>query len=190
MIGFLTGKIIRNSGNPILIDVGGVGYAVNIPVRLQLLIQTGQTQSFFIHTQVKDDAIDLYGFIKEDEHKLFTGLIQVTGIGPKSALIILNHQVKEITEAIAQADTDFFSSIPRIGRKNAQKIIIDMKNKMDSAEINLDDVTAGDTRDLITALTQMGFSQTEIRKAIKEVKSDHQPLEIKIKTALKLLSRS
>src|SRR5574341_1726526 len=115
MIGMLTGTIARSGQNPIIIDVHGVGYAVSVPPRLLSQLTHDSKQIFHVYTHVADDALDLYGFPGEEELLLFKLLLTVSGIGPRTALAVVDRGVAEIRKAVTTSDVDFFTTIPRLG---------------------------------------------------------------------------
>jgi len=183
MIGKLSGKAEQLAADAIIIDVNGVGYKVFVAPGLVLT----EPLSLFIHTHVREDSLDLYGFATREALDLFKLIINIAGIGPRTGMAIVNHGVDAVTAAVARANVDFFTAIPRLGRKNAQKIIIELKPKLgDLAELDL----AGDspdTKDALTALTGLGFKPKEAREALKQAAGDS--LDDKIKSALKILGR-
>lgn len=187
MIGALKGTVFNKIRNPIIIMVSGVGYAVFITDKLRSLLKSGSAVTLFIHTHVRDDILALYGFTEQDELFMFELLQTVSGIGPRTALLVTDRGVKSIERAVSTSDVDFFTSIPRLGRKNAQKIIIELKNKLGSVkELDLSDVANTETKELIEVLTGMGFTQREALDAIKKIDLTL-TIENKIKQALKLL---
>ncbi len=189
MIGALTGKIFVSHQNPIILMVAGVGYAVHVPLRLATSLSIGDAKTFFIHTHVREDALDLYGFLTQKELVLFRFLLDVSGIGPRTALSIVDRGVDAVEHAIGTADVDFFTTIPRLGKKNAQKIIIELKNKLGSTtDLDLSEDAQGETGALLDALISMGFDRKEAVVVVKKISPTH-TLEAKIREALKLLGR-
>lgn len=190
MISYLKGNLIDNTEQFVTIDVGGVGYAVYTTDHWKTKHTLLSECTLFIYTHVKEDALELYGFDSNPERRLFQLLLSVSGVGPRTALHILNHGVTHIEKAISQADVSFFTSIPRIGKKNAQKIIIELKNKIGSVnEINLNDEPTGMEQDIILALTSMGFSKQEVQQVLQKYFDSAYTIEQNIKTALKHLSQ-
>ena len=116
MIARLIGKPERLTPDAIIVDIGGVGYKVFVtagtPIGDGLI-------TLFIHTHVREDALDLYGFVTREELQLFKLVINISGIGPRTGMLLLNQGVGAITSAVSKADVDFFTSIPRLGKKNA-----------------------------------------------------------------------
>lgn len=184
MIARLTGKPERLVPDAIIIDVAGVGYKVFIPAGLTI---GDEEISLFIHTYVREDAFDLYGFLTQEELQLFKLVINISGIGPRTGMLLLNQGVEAIMAAIAKADIDFFTSIPRLGKKNAQKIIIELKPKLgDLAELDLAGENS-ETRDAANALVSLGFKPKEARQALKQAGGG--TVEERIKAALKILGK-
>lgn len=190
MIGLLTGKLAFRNDPYIIVDVNGVGYRVLASYQILFSSHIGETVTLFIHTHVREDALDLFGFPTEQDLKVFEYLISVNGIGPKTAMGVFGVGDREtIIGAIRKADVDFFTGVPRLGRKNAQKIIIELKNKLGSRE-DLD-LTGGTEEDLqvISALVAIGFSEKEARGAIRNLTGEGKSIEEKIKLALKQLGK-
>lgn len=190
MIGLLEGQIARKTPQSIILKTGGVGYSVHVPAGLLPKIAMNETVLLQIHTHVTDDAIGLYGFITPEELILFELLLGVSGIGPRTALAIVDQGVGGVQQAISTADVDFFTQIPRLGKKNSQKIIIELKNKLGS--INELDLAGADTdkhHDITQALLSMGFDKKEITLAVKQLTGEFDTLEKKLRQALKLLAK-
>lgn len=188
MIGMLSGKLVLVDGSSIILDVHDVGYKVLVVSQILSKFHIGDTLTLFTHTHVREDALELFGFLSEQDLKLFTQLLSVSGIGPKTAMGIFSIGTKEeIVGAISKADVAFFMGVPRLGRKNAQKIIIELKNKLGSGEeLDLSDGTA-DEKEIISVLTSMGFSEKEAKQAIQGIGEGS--VEEKIKFALRKLGR-
>ena len=184
MIGALEGKpIVLTASTIIMVD--GVGYAVSIPGTSRGMLSGKDSVFLFVHTVVKEDALQLYGFVTEKELTMFTLLLDVSGVGPKTALGIIDFGVSGITHAIATADVSFFTQIPKVGKKVAQKIIIELKNKIGSiVELDLTD-TRGETQDIIETLVHMGYSPAESRELVRSIPADIVLIEEKIRFVLK-----
>jgi Holliday junction DNA helicase RuvA len=188
MIGAIKGNAQRFSHNTLLIFAGGVGYRVYANTKLIEKIKPEEEVRIFIHTHVKEDIFDLYGFYSREELSLFELLIEVSGVGPKTALSLLEQGVSEIKEAIVSSDVDFFLGIPRIGKKNAQRIIIDLKSKIGSlVELDLTGEESGKTHDVIEALTSMGFKKFEVQEVLRKLPKEVETTEDRIREALKRL---
>lgn len=184
MIAKLTGKAEMLDRDSIILEVSGVGYQVRVP---QKLIQK-LPSTLFIYSHIRDDAFDLYGFLTKEELQLFKLIISVSGVGPKTGIALIDKGVEAITQAISRADVDFFTTVPRLGHKNAQKIIIDLKSKLGGLkDLDLTSDTS-ETKEAINALIGLGFSKNEAREALNQV-ADLPTLDAKISQAIKLLGK-
>jgi Holliday junction DNA helicase RuvA len=189
MIGRLTGIIDSHIRNPLIIDLHGVGYVVHVPERYLASMKPKGRQTLFIHSHIREDAFDLYGFTTEQELVLFELLLTVSGIGPKTALAVIDRGVAAVETAVRKSDVDLFTTVPRLGTKNAQKIIIELKSKLGSTKMLNLEGESGDTKQVIDALLSMGFDRHEIREVIKKFDTKDATIEQKIRHALKLLGK-
>ncbi|HEY4513117.1 MAG TPA: Holliday junction branch migration protein RuvA [Candidatus Paceibacterota bacterium] len=189
MIGSIRGKIIQKTDKFVLVETGGVGYKVNIsPDVLSKAGKIGEDIFLFVHTHIREDALDLYGFMNTEELTFFEMLLGVSGIGPRSALAILGiASIQTLRKAIGTSDTSYLTKISGIGRKTAEKIVIELRDKV--AEINLSEKGGSSLRDeldALEALKSLGYSQNEAREALKKVSPDTNT-NTKIREALKIL---
>ena len=194
MIGFLNGTIELLQRPFVITDVNGVGYKVLLPDSVYSKLHLGEKVKIFTYTHVREDALDLFGFLEaQDLGKplTLTYASPVSGIGPKTALNIFSFGGrKDIIEAIIKGDVTFFTSVPRLGTKNAQKIIIELKNKMgSSADLDLSGKDLLENAEVVQALKNFGFSVGEAQKAVREIKKTGISTEEKIRLALKALGR-
>lgn len=188
MIGYLRGKP-RIIANRLLIDVNGVGYLVHVGMSVFSKVHADETLELFIHTHVKEDDISLYGFLSHTELMVFEQLLGVTGVGPKTALQLAEKGLPNITKAVQEADVVFFTQVPRVGKKLAQKIIIDLRTKLGSLkELDLKPESQHYS-DVVSALESLGYSTQDIQKALQEISVEQLSLQDAIKTAMKKLSR-
>lgn len=195
MIATLTGSPTFY-GNQLVMVCGGVGYgvAVNETVAHALRTATPTTEAktgqitLFIHTHVREDAFELFGFATPEEKHLFETLLTVSGVGPKTALVITSASINEIRKAVEEGDVSFFSSFSRVGKKLAQKIIIELKSKLGSLE-DLD-LSEGTSRaiEVRQALETLGYADQEIRKVLREVDIEMLNLQEAIKACIRILS--
>jgi Holliday junction DNA helicase RuvA len=187
MIGALEGTILGSTKNSVVVmTVSGVGYEVSVTNETKSKISILEKLLLYIHTVVKDDAIDLYGFLSIPELEMFRLLISVSGVGPKTAIGIMNAGTDGIIKAVTTADVSFFTQIPKVGKKNAQKIIIELKNKIGSvADLDLSDQASSETDDFINALLGMGFTRQEVTHLTRSIPVDVITIEEKIRFALK-----
>jgi len=171
MIGFLQGKVYSISNESIILLVNSVGYEIYIPTRTLQLLSTNNEAVFYIYTHVREDQLKLFGFETESEKKLFLNLINVSGVGPKTALAILSqHSPEKIEMAISKADVPFFTKIKGIGKKAGQKIIIELKNKIGSlADLDLTKNEESYSSDVASALMSFGFPMHDIIPVLKDM---------------------
>lgn len=188
MIGSIKGKVLLKADKFLIVEAGGVGYKVSVsPDTLSKAKKVGEDISLWIHTHVREDALDLYGFLTHPEQEFFEMLISVSGIGPKSALAILGiTSIETLRKAIGTGDTSYLTKISGIGKKTAEKIVIELRDKMGS---ELKGVSLQGELDSLEALKALGYSQNEAREALKKVSSDLDTNK-KIKEALKVLGRN
>jgi Holliday junction DNA helicase RuvA len=191
MIGLLKGKVELLQRPFVIIDVNGVGYKVLVPESVYLKLTKDGEVKVFTYTHVREDALDLFGFLESEDLKLFESLLTVSGIGPKTALNIFSFgERKDIIEAIIKGDVTFFTSVPRLGTKNAQKIIIELKNKMGAGQdLDLSGKDLLENAEVVQALKNFGFSVNEAQKAVREIKTPGLSTEERIRRALKNLGK-
>ncbi|MBI2621234.1 MAG: Holliday junction branch migration protein RuvA [Candidatus Levybacteria bacterium] len=189
MIGSIRGKIILTDGNHILVETGGVGYRVLVSSKV--LSKTNSEVSLFTYTHVREDALELFGFSELADLKLFENLLSVSGIGPRTAMSIFSFLTREeVVNAVIKGDTSVFEGIPRLGKKNAQKIIIELKSKLgDTGSLDLSSEESPENSEALQALQSFGFSSKEAREALKNIDSKAETAEEKIKLALKFLGK-
>lgn len=191
MIGMLKGILAVRNDPYIILDVHGVGYKVYVTSQLFPSLTLGQELTVFTHTHVKEDALELFGFPTAEDLRLFELLINVNGIGPKTAVGVFSvGNRSEIVGAIAQANVDFFTGVPRLGKKNAQKIIIELKNKIGGKEeLNLAEESDDLVLETLAALQGIGFSEREARLALKAIEGKGENVQDKVRLALKQLGK-
>lgn len=191
MIRLLKGIIELQDGQHLVIDVHGVGYYVYATQDLLARAVVGDQIKVFIYTHVREDIFDLYGFSSLEDLKLFEQFLNVSGIGPKTAIGIFAVGSRErIMTAIATSDVTFFSSVPRLGKKNAQKIIIELKNKLGSLdELDFSSPTLKADGEVIEALKGFGFSAREALDALRSLDPEVTSVSEKIRLALKELGK-
>ncbi|MFC1802182.1 Holliday junction branch migration protein RuvA [Patescibacteria group bacterium] len=188
MIGYLSGSLIYKENDYIVLDVSSVGYKIFVPKEVTSSKKISKRIDLFIHTAVRENSLDLYGFREKDELKFFELLIGISGIGPKSALGILNTAtIPTLNRAILSGDTSYLTKVSGIGNKNAQKIILELKNKIDATE----EYTQGSKEDIevIEALKSLGYSPKEAVEALQKTNPETTDTSDRIKEALKNLSK-
>lgn len=188
MIRSITGKVTHKALNYIIIQTAGVGYKVFITPILMTTVKLNQDISVVVLTYVREDQITLYGFPTLPELEFFEMLLTVSGVGPKSALGIMSlAEVDMIKSAIASEDPSVFTKVSGIGRKTAERVIVELKGKLkDQADAR---PVAKEHSDALDALVALGYSDKEARAALKNIPGEVKDLQAKIKMALKRLSR-
>lgn len=190
MIGYLTGTVYTKTAEQIILFVNGVGYLITVPPKLLAVLKTSDPIELFIYTHIREDAFDLYGFSTQGELGMYKLVLTVSGIGPKTALLVINQGVDLVEQAIKNADTDFFMTIPRLGRKNAQKIIIELKNKLGGLkDLELTQENE-ESMQAVEALRSIGYTKQEATKAVGVVPASEKTLEQKISFALRELGKA
>ncbi len=190
MIALLKGIVALRNDPYLIIDVNGVGYKILASQHVLSNTTVGDSLKVFTYTHVREDILDLYGFSEPEDLRLFELLISVSGIGPKTAIGVFSVGSRnDIMRAIMSGDVQFFTAVPRLGKKNAQKLIIELKGKLGSGE-DIDLTTVDGVRDeVITALKAFGFSTQEAATAMRATQKDGTTTSEKIRLALKYLGK-
>lgn len=200
MIALIRGDLAYKSIDHVIIDVGGVGYRLLIPLStFYSLPETGEV-SFYTYTHVREDALHLYGFLSLEEKDLFVILIGISGIGPKAAVNILSHiPVPDLKAAIASEDVKRLSGLPGIGKKTAERLVLELKDKIGSVvpesdimpTTSLQKQPSDDLfKDVISALVNLGYKETQARKVLENIElTTNVTMEEALKGALKVLVR-
>jgi Holliday junction DNA helicase RuvA len=187
MIGYLRGKIISKKPTKLLIDVNGIGYIVNISISTFEKLADKEEVSLYTHLSVRESAMDLYGFYSAAEKEMFELLISVSGIGPKSAQGILSGiQIEDLKDALKSANISRLVSIPGIGRKTAERLMIELRDKADSVSESGEATISGpsNTRnDAIAALVNLGYNQKVAERIVRSI-TDRTP-DISIEDLIK-----
>lgn len=188
MIGHLEGRLQLVDPGTVLISAGGVGYLVSITLRAFQQLSGRDEAALWIRTRLKDDAIELYGFPDPSELDAFDRLIGVAGVGPRTALAVLSGlNTAELAEAIQDSDVARLQKTPGVGKKTAQRIVLELKGQLDEVTVG-----AGDQRaDAVSALVNLGYPLREARRAVDAVPSDEsdQAITELLRLALQRLTR-
>ena len=171
MIGYLSGKVISAKPTKVLLDVNGVGYLVNISINTFEKISDKPEVSLFIYTSVKEDSITLFGFFTETEKEMFELLISVNGIGPKLALSILSGiQTADLRNAINTGDISRIVSIPGIGRKTAERLVLELKTKVENiADEGGPEIPFSIKNEAVAALSTLGYNAKLAEKCVRDL---------------------
>lgn len=193
MIGYLKGKIISAKPTQIILDVNNVGYLIYISISTFEKISDQSEVSLYIHTYVREDALNLYGFYTEAEKEMFELLISISGIGPKVALSILSGiSVEELQSAIQSENVSRLVSVPGVGRKTAERVVLELKSKVGFIETAASkgiDFTI--KQEAVLALTTLGYNQKVADKIVRDLLSSNPTftLEELIKKSLAELNK-
>jgi holliday junction DNA helicase RuvA len=191
VIGYLDGTLAVRTADGCFLDVNGVGYRLACSATTaSALPPTGERCRLFTYVHVREDLLALYGFASEHEQRMFEALIGINGVGPKVALQVCSAFSPEaFRRVLVTDDVDAISSVPGIGKKTAQRMVLDLKEKLDLPDLEV----VGSNRDAISqarsALQNLGYSPAEVRVALSEVEDDggSERVEDVIKTALKVM---
>jgi Holliday junction DNA helicase RuvA len=191
MISHLKGKIIFRGDRFVVLDVSGVGYHIYVtPDALRRLPKEGGEISFWTHLYVRENIMELYGFFERSELQFFEMLISISGIGPKGALGVLSvASVDTLRKAISAGDTSYLTKVSGIGKKIAEKIVLELKEKLGGADFISGSETLQEEQDAIEALQALGYSMSEAREALKQISVDISGTSARVKEALKNLGK-
>jgi len=202
MIAFLTGKLLEKQANTVIVDVGGVGYEVTIPLStFYELGEPGSDVELRIYTHVREDAIQLFGFKTARERDLYLKLISVQGIGAKSGVTMLSGMsADEIVAAIRSNDLGRLTAIPGVGRKTAERLVIELRDKVGElaaaagvgTSISVDQLPADAVfDDALSALVNLGYQKAAAERALKKVVQDGTEMSVQklLRRSLQLLAK-
>jgi Holliday junction DNA helicase RuvA len=199
MIALLRGRVLEKHPSRIIVDVGGVGYDVSVPLSTFYTAgDAGAEIVLRIHTHVREDQLSLYGFATSLELTVFERLIGISGIGPRLALSVLSGmEPRELAAAIERGDLARLTRIPGVGKKTAERIVVELRDRLPRALAGVSDQASpqapGDARrdDLASALGNLGYDRRVVDKALDAVLADHPEasFEQQLRAALKVLSR-
>lgn len=174
MIAYLKGKVLNKTEKEIILNTGNIGYNVRLSKPTLEKLKEKDELELFIHSHIREDAFDLYGFIKHEELDFFKLLITINGIGPKIALEILTLPIEKTKLAITEDDSNYISRIPGIGSKKAKRIILELKGKIEITDLpshrdqkSLDNENIDD--EAIEALIKLGYQRHDIRNRLKKL---------------------
>lgn len=188
MISQLEGKVVFSGDRYVVIDVSGVGYKVNATMEtLRKIGKSKDTVRVWTYLAVRENALDLYGFEEQSELEFFELLLTVSGIGPKSAIAIMSVAPTEsIRKAISTGEASYLTKISGIGRKTAEKIVLELRDKL-GAWTDIGSPELQEESDAVEALQSLGYSQHEARSALKKIPKEVSGTGKRVKEALKLL---
>ena len=179
MIGQLRGRLTDKRPNQVLVDVGGVGYLVQVPLSTYAALGELHTEvTLLIHTHVREDALSLYGFLSSREKHFFEMLLSASGVGPSLALKILSGMsVEELVPAIRNSDLGRLTKIPGVGRKTAERMVVELKDKLDAVTVEVErpvaSSPAGIDADVVSALVNLGYEARTAESAVAEARREN-----------------
>lgn len=196
LIAYLEGKLIEKNPTHLILEVNGVGYSISIPVSSYANIgEVGEIVKVLTYQHVREDELKLYGFSSHQERDLFELLISVNGVGPRVALGILSSiSVEDFQRSVLAEDLDVLTHISGVGKKTAQRLIVELKEKLGKVDLGVDKGLAVKERidtsveEAVLALVSLGYNKLDARKAVQKVSSESEeslPIEELIKRALK-----
>jgi Holliday junction DNA helicase RuvA len=191
MIGKVTGKLIERRPPQVIVDVHGIGYEIDVPMStFYQLPATGNDVTLYTHLVVREDAHLLYGFASEQERYVFRQLLKISGVGARTALSVLSGlSVADLYEAVSAQDSARLIKVPGIGKKTAERLLLELKDKLDVTVIKTAVAGGGYTGDILNALLALGYNDKEAAWAVKQLPGGIAVAE-GIRQALKLLSKS
>ena len=188
MIAYLKGKIINKSTKSVIVLAGSVGYEIFLPTKFIEKINKQDETEFFIHSYIKEDAFDLYGFASLEELDFFKKLISVSGVGPKSALNVLSlASLDDLKRAITSGDSTVLQKVSGIGKKTAERLVVDLKEKF-IVDLSQPSMTSGSDKQVVEALMSLGYKQSEAQEVLKDLPKNDD-LATRIKGALKYINK-
>lgn len=187
MIACLKGTVLHKEGQMIILEVGGVGYALAVGIETLADLSLGFPAVLWTHLAVRENALDLYGFSSLSDRGFFEHLISVSGIGPKSALAIMNlAPTRTLRNAISRGDTTYLTNVSGIGKKMAEKIVLELREKMPAGDDGTQQTSSDDT-DVLEALVAFGYSARVAREILQEIDRENMSVNERIKAALAIL---
>lgn len=191
MISRLKGILETKAEKYVIMDIGGVGFKVFVSAAtLESLPAAGQSAALHTHLNVREEALDLYGFLTQEELKLFELLLTISGVGPKVALGVLSiASVKTLVSAIAKGEVEFLTKVSGIGTKIAQKIILELKDKIVKLGFEAGEAATLEDYEVIDALIGLGYTPNQARRAVRDLPKNIKGVEKRIKEALKTLGK-
>jgi Holliday junction DNA helicase RuvA len=190
LIGKISGKLIERHPPQVIVDVHGVGYEIDVPMStFYQLPATGSDITLYTHLIVREDAHQLYGFASEQERHVFRQLLKISGVGARTALSVLSGMsVSDLYEVVSAQDGARLTKVPGIGKKTAERLLLELKDKLDVMVVATTAAGSGATGDILNALLALGYNAKEAAWAVKQLPGSA-PVAEGIRQALKLLSK-
>lgn len=190
MIAHLSGRVLSHGEHTLILAVQGIGYLIHTTNSILAQYSVGSSLALHTHLVVRETALELFGFEKAEEVRFFELLIGVSGVGPRSALAIMDlADIDSLRGAIARGETSYLTKVSGIGAKSAAKIVVELKDKIGDLPAGEGEITSDDT-DVIDALTALGYSLPEAREALKLIPTDVIGTNDRLREALKMLGKN
>jgi len=185
MIGSLRGTVVAVNPTSLVLEVNGVGYRVVVPPSILSFSKTGDALFLLIHEHIREDMDELYGFMQAADLGLFEQLLSISGVGPKVAMTILSvGSADAVRRAIMAGDLDTLTSVPGVGKKTAQKIVLELKGQIvDVSQMPKED------QEVIQALQSLGYPASEAKEALKNLSGDLKDVSARVREALRLMAK-
>jgi Holliday junction DNA helicase RuvA len=194
VIAHIEGKLTVKTPTYVVVDCGGVGYSIQVSLHTYEQLGNSENVRLLTHLVIKEDSHTLYGFMQDDERQLFTQLISVSGVGPNTARLMLSSlKPADIKQAISEGNWALIKTVKGIGEKTAQKVVIDLKNKVMKSdvagELSLTSPRNSKADEALAALTMLGFSKNEAEKALLKTRQQNPEYTVEelVKHTLKIL---
>lgn len=198
MYAYLNGRVAEKGQNSLIIDVGGVGYLLSVSMNtLQETPPVGEMMKVYTYFSVREDAMELFGFASQEEKRMFIRLLSVTGVGPKVALSMLGAMpLRDLTLAIVTGDVTSLSRAPGVGKKTAQRIALELKEKVDESDLAYAPSQSGGftpvqedaAQEALAALQALGYTAAEAAKAISQVRGQSDSANDLVRLALRSMA--
>ncbi len=187
MISSLTGKVKHISASNLVIDISGVGISVNVPARILAQVSIGSVVELNTYLVVREDALTLYGFLDLSDRNFFELLLSVTGIGPKVAQAILsNHDASAVAHAVSVGDMKALEAIPGLGKKGAQRLVLELKDKAISYANSGSKISTQINDQVEVALQGLGFTTKESKEVVSQIRAQIESEKLDLSQAIKL----
>lgn len=185
MLDFIRGKVVKVKPDRVVVDVGGLGFSVKIPLRISDKISGNEEISLYTYLAIKEETTEIYGFLDQQDREIFEELVKISGIGPRIAMNILSTYDKNtLVEIIEQENLKALSKIPSVGKKTAQRIILELKGVLPSLSSEKDQKF----EDVLTALINLGYKKVEAKDSLERVYRKDKDEATLIKESLSILS--
>jgi len=189
MINSLRGQVTHKDLHVVVVEVSGVGYRVSTTTEVALDAVLGEEISLWTHLSVRENALDLFGFKDRESLEVFELLITISGIGPKTALGIMNvASIEMLEQAVSENDTSYLTRVSGIGKKNAEKIVLELQGKLVASSKDRG-VHLRSEGDALEALVSLGYSERDAREALKKIPKEIESTSERVRQALKLISK-